>query len=60
MTRKFRIDDRVQLKHRPGRRGYVWELRTSGRISVHWDAEPLDSKSYNKRHYHPKSLERIA
>ncbi len=38
-SRRIRLSDRVFHINRPERLGTVYELRASGRISVHWDDE---------------------
>lgn len=62
---KIRLGDIVRHRTRPELgEGEVWELRASGRISVHWDKRPEDWRKYsgtpvykNHHHYPAKNLE---
>jgi len=60
-SKKFRLGDRVCYRGDISRIGKIWELRNSGRASVHWDDDKPaihvgDANNYNVKHYKLENL----
>lgn len=57
---KIRIGDVVEHRRQwPGFYGRVWELRSSGRASIHWFDHDAKSRSFNKVHVKLSNLRKV-